>query len=183
MGCVACLQRRSLLARTLSDRFPTARPTRCAPADTERKLFCQTLAKLYVPEECDAGRVKESQLLISALKKVRRPLSRSPTASPAPSNLSADPSTLPSSIVTKKRPIEDTVSRNALGRFATALEKRFGKLKDVGRPGDDEEGDDTDGGAAADPQTLEQAQARVEAFLDEWCVPAPGSRGERARGR
>ena len=39
-------------------------------SDAERKLFCQTLSKLFVPDDCDAGRGEEAQLLVAALKEV-----------------------------------------------------------------------------------------------------------------
>ncbi|GAA5979389.1 hypothetical protein JCM10908_002905 [Rhodotorula pacifica] len=58
-----------------------------------RKLWCQLLPKLYIPDETDDAKIHALLVLLEALK--------------------------------DNRPIGDTVSRNALNRFATALHKAF----------------------------------------------------------
>jgi hypothetical protein len=67
----------------------------------------------------------------------------------------------------QERPLEDLVSRNAIGRFETSVEKRFGKLEGSGKAADDE--DDVN------PKDLEEAQRRVDEFLEEWCALFPPS--------
>lgn len=65
----------------------------------------------------------------------------------------------------QERPLEDLVSRNAIGRFETSLEKRFGKLEGSGKAADDEDG--------VDLKDLQKTQRRVDKFLEEWCALGP----------
>ncbi|POY70728.1 hypothetical protein BMF94_6138 [Rhodotorula taiwanensis] len=63
-----------------------------------RKLWCQLLPKLHVPEEADDSKIRSIMYLIDELK--------------------------------DNRPIADTVSKNALNRFQTALHKSFDERLD-----------------------------------------------------
>jgi condensin complex subunit 3 len=85
-------------------------------AEDERKLLCQLLPKLYIPEEIADLKVKSLLWLVASLKVVSRPgliISRS-----------VEPDLV---IASQTRPLADTVSKNALDRFEKALLKTFGE--------------------------------------------------------
>lgn len=81
-------------------------------AEEPRKLWCQLLPKLYIPEETDDAKVHALLFFIEELKKVIL----------AQGNATEGMLTL---LTEQNRPIGDTVSRNAFNRFATSLHKAF----------------------------------------------------------
>jgi condensin complex subunit 3 len=84
-------------------------------AEDARKLWCQLLPKLYIPEEADDYSIKALLELISALKDVR----------PLPLPFPPFPPLLTLTF-RQNRPLTDSVPRNALNRFETSLTKTFG---------------------------------------------------------
>ncbi|SPO20133.1 related to Condensin complex subunit 3 [Ustilago trichophora] len=69
----------------------------------QRKVMCQLLGKVFLPEEIDDVKVQEVLILLTGLKELN--------------------------------PIEDTVSKNALGRFETAFAKAFTEQVEAGLEG------------------------------------------------
>jgi condensin complex subunit 3 len=96
----------------LADASPLAR------AEDERKLLCQLLPKLYIPDEIVDVKVKSLLWLVSSLKLVRFRHKRSLSLPSVPDSLSP---------LSQNRPLADTVSKNALDRFEKALIKSFGE--------------------------------------------------------
>jgi len=91
--------------------------------EEDRKVLCQVLGRLYLPETVDDDKIKTVKLLVHNVFTVRHsllppilplPLSR-PSALPPP----------PSGVPPQRRPVRDVSARNALSKFDTTISKKY----------------------------------------------------------